>query len=418
MPRHVCIIGAGISGLTAAWQIQQLEPDAEVSIFESANRVGGLIRTQLEPTLLELGPRGVRPKGSGLATLALIEELGLQDQVVCANAAAEERYLWLNSRLQKLPHSVGEAFCSPLTRRHLFTLAKECLAPAEQASDISLYDLIEKRFSKAVCERFLDPFVSGVFAGDARKLSARSAFPVIWEASKKGSILRNMKGSVPQTAWAKSLQKTALLSFKQGMQQLTDTIATKLRAQIYLNTHVQSFTADSVTLSDGAVHKADLVIAAHRAPFCEHVSIYVVSMMWKNVASPLPAFGYLVPSSEKEEVLGCVLDSVVFPEQGRKGELRLSVMIKNPSRDVIAIAQDAVKKHLGLVGPCDFVQATFWKDAIAQYPVGFYAEQQRRAKDSILWLGASLYGCAVNDCIQEARSRVEHRLQVPVLATV
>src|SRR5262245_13844398 len=100
MPRHVVILGAGISGLSCAWHLKkQYKNDIHITLLEKSGRVGGLIRTvHSNGFLFEQGPHSCRGDG-GEATLQLLEELGLQDQIIYANPESNARYVYHNNML-------------------------------------------------------------------------------------------------------------------------------------------------------------------------------------------------------------------------------------------------------------------------------------------------------------------------------
>src|ERR1700733_4667132 len=116
MKRYI-ILGAGISGLSLAWFLKRrFENRANIIILEKEDRAGGWIQTvQQDGFVFEQGPRGCRPKGiTGTETLRLIEELGLQKEVVFANPAAHLRYLLIRKKLRALPLGVFSFLTFPL----------------------------------------------------------------------------------------------------------------------------------------------------------------------------------------------------------------------------------------------------------------------------------------------------------------
>src|SRR5437762_1101962 len=98
MPRHVVILGAGISGLSSAWYLKrQHGREIDITIIEKSSRCGGWIQTiDQDGFLFEQGPRSCRPSGSGIYTLQLIEELGIQKEVIVADQDSKLRYIYTN----------------------------------------------------------------------------------------------------------------------------------------------------------------------------------------------------------------------------------------------------------------------------------------------------------------------------------
>src|SRR5262245_52968671 len=113
MPR-VVIVGAGISGLSLAYRLQRLRPDAAITVLEAADRIGGTIWTERrDGFVVEWGPNGFL---DGKPTTAqLSSDLGLGPQMIAASdASRKHRYLLLGNQLQSLPGSLRAFACSPL----------------------------------------------------------------------------------------------------------------------------------------------------------------------------------------------------------------------------------------------------------------------------------------------------------------
>ena len=153
----------------------------------------------------------------------------------------------------------------------------------------------------------------------------------------------------------------------------------------------------------------------------EFVSMGVVLMGFeKNVFSG-GGFGYLVPSSEKEKILGVVYDSIAFPSQNnqtRKEETRLSIMCGGAHHPWICrisetelqeIAQDAVRRHLGITAAPGFARALLLRDCIPQYHVGFddtvrqIEQEAARLLPQLRLGGNSFYGVGVADSVSQSR---------------
>src|SRR5437868_2541514 len=113
MPK-VVIIGAGISGLSLAYRLQQALPDADITVLEHSSRPGGTIWTEERDGFrIEIGPNGFLDTKP--STVQLCEDLGLGGRLVAASEeSARNRYLFLDGRLEPLPNSLGSFLRSPL----------------------------------------------------------------------------------------------------------------------------------------------------------------------------------------------------------------------------------------------------------------------------------------------------------------
>lgn len=443
MPKHVLIIGAGITGLAHAWALKRRHgDDVKVTIVEASDRVGGWIQTvEKDGFLFEQGPRSCRTRGAGAATLQLIEELGLQEQVIVADPAASFRYLYTQGSLQRLPSSLLEFLCSPLTRGLIPLLLKEWLIPKSTLPDESVYAFFARRLSPKAVETFVDPLISGIFAGDPQQLSMAACFPALYRREQEyGSLTRGMlfgKRTKPiETPFVKSVSRSPIFSLKGGMETLVNELARQLDGDIRLSTPVVSLQSEqdgmAVLLANGEKIFADQVVSTvsfpvlgklmpKLAPLCQslpYANVGVVSLGFYHPVLKQKGFGYLIPSKEKEEILGCVWDSCVFPQQNQsQEETRLTVMLGGIRRpelgllsdsEMLSKAKTALSQHLGIDAAPDAVAIKRTRDAIPQYPIGHRATvtalrtQVSQLYPALTLMGSSFDGPAVNDCVANA----------------
>ena len=270
MPR-VAIIGAGIAGLALAHRLVTDAPGLDVVVLEQSDRAGGLVRTeQVDGFLCEWGPNGFLDNAP--ATLALVDETGLTPDLVQSRDAARRRFLFHHGRLQAVPSSPG-AF---VTSRLLPVSAKlrilmEPFAGRPSVDDESVHAFAVRRLGRSVAEVFADPIVSGVFAGDARQLSLRAAFPRIWALEHEhGGLLRGMLARRrTREGTTRPAGPGRLVTLRDGMEQLPAAIASTLGSRLRLRSPVavitQGAAGDSrwrVGLAGGEVLEARDVILA------------------------------------------------------------------------------------------------------------------------------------------------------------
>lgn len=446
---HVVILGAGISGLALAWYLKKKHQDRiHLTLVEKTSRAGGWIRTtQQQGFLFEEGPRSCRTKGAGIATLELIEELGLENEVIPASPEANKRYLYADKQLQCLPQGMISLLFSPLMRGILPTLWKEwCQAPGK-CEDESIYDFFARRFSAKIAEQFIDPMVSGIYAGDIRQLSMRSCFSHLhhWEQEygslTKGMLFDRSSFKVIHSPFVQAMKSTPIFSFKQGMETLVNTLSKKLHEHLQFNTAATALKIlpdhIEVVLADGQRLQAQRVFLALPAeatisllknsfpsmnaslPEISATSVAVVNLGWSEPVLKYSGFGYLIPSSEQEKILGVVWDSSVFPQQNSSKEhTRLTVMMGGAhhpemtdlSRSTLQQdAQNAIKQHLKIDAPPQAIHVHVAKQAIPQYLLGHslrlkQLEENLASLSSRITLhGSAWYGVAVNDCILRAK---------------
>ncbi len=346
----VLILGGGITGLSAAWALQKQHPTAAITLLEKADRLGGWIRTSTDGGFFfEKGPRTFQ-KHRSPHLLALIEELGLE--TIRSNPAAQKRYILHKGKL-RTPTSFLPLFLPYLIREFF-------IAPSKR-EDESIYDFAARRFSPKIAETLFDPLTLGIYAGDIRKLSIRACFPALrrWEQEQ---------GSVVKGFFAASKKSGGLFTLKGGMETLIHALAERLCMEVVFNCSVEATSVHEVR-AGGKTWMADLVINALPLPLPAR-SLWVVNLAFEGDVLPKKGFGYLVPTQEKESVLGVVFDSAIFPEQNRGQETRLTAMVRAETERPLEAALSALERHLGLCHKPVYVSAFFAQNAIPQMEVG------------------------------------------------
>lgn len=401
--KSIAILGAGITGLSAAHRLTRL--GHRVRLFESSTRVGGAIRTERTPEgwLIEAGPNSLLAADPALN--ALFAELGLTESVLQAAPAAKHRYIVRRGRPVPVPLSPPALLSSPLlSLRAKYRIFAELLTrPKIRTTDLSLADFIHTHLGREIVDYLLNPFVSGMYAGNAQKLSARYAFPQLWELERKhGSLLRGMAAS------RKKKTPSRIVSFRGGLQVLPDAIAAVLPAgTLALEAQIEALVPGekwSVVWRDAAgeprTETFDAVITALPAsalaqlrfntlgerPLAalatmEHPPVASLFLGYRReqVAHALDGFGMLIPAVELRTTLGVIFSSTLFPGRAPEGHVALTVMLggarepefaRLPADQLYAAVERDLRELLGVNGPPVFQKATHWPRAIPQYNLG------------------------------------------------
>lgn len=188
------VIGAGISGLTAAAEVFRREPGATVTVLEGSDRVGGKLRRgQVAGLPVDVGAEATlvrRPEA-----VDLVAELGLARQIRHPTAAPAQ--VWSRGRLHRLPRrTLMGVPAAPAELAGLLTDDEVGRALAERrapvaAADVSVGELVSARLGPAVTQRLVEPLLGGVYAGQADLISARAALPALLEAARVGERLQD-----------------------------------------------------------------------------------------------------------------------------------------------------------------------------------------------------------------------------------
>jgi len=409
--KRVAIIGGGISGLTALHYLKQRFPrDVEVTLFEREPAVGGTIRTLSgHGCLFETGPNGFM--GDQPSTLQLIEELGLTGELVEADATAQRRYIQAGGKLHPLPVKPGRLLkTSLLSAADKWAMVKGVFKN-NISTDQSIYEYVARRFSPNVAEYLADPFITGIYAGDIKRLHLASVFPKLGKRDKKRG-----KG------------QKRMFSFKRGMGQLIETLQARHQPHIRTATEVVSLDdikADAVIVAVPAYAAGKIVAGSNPslAALLEEVPYAPVAVAGLVFAADafrqMPdGFGYLVPSKEGKDILGVLIESNVYPGRGAPGQVMLRVMLggrRHPAvvndspENILAKAIKEIDSVYGL--KADPVQ-TFvksWPRGIPQYELGYprlrenIAEELRKTPHVHLCANY-LDGISFNDCVNNAKS--------------
>lgn len=414
--KQIIILGAGISGLSLGWFLKQRFGDAiDITLIEKEKRVGGWIHSSThDGFLFEEGPRAFRTKGKGKATLQLIQQLGLESELIPASPQSKRRYLYLNGKLCTLP---GISFLWHLCK----AIWREKRAYPDAVEEETIDHFFRRRFGHAFTDSAVDALVSGIYAGDSRLLSMKSCFPLIHQMDQQhGSLFRALwhrKKIKPNTdPFIYKMQNHSLLTFKNGMESLTQAIYNQLDAAFLLGEEVVSLRSNGEVVLRERVLQGDVLISAlpahalvrlipeesellERIPY---VSLKVVNIGYKNLSLPKQGFGYLVPRREGEKILGCVWNSSVFPQHVPERGAGVTVMMR--SEYGVEVALESLQRHLGIVAKPDVLDVKEVRRAIPQYLVG-HEECVNELRQRVPWLhllGAAFGGVGVNDCIDSA----------------
>lgn len=413
--KTIAVLGAGVTGLVAAHRLVQLGHG--VRIFEQSDRAGGAVKTERsDGWLIEAGPNSLLTGEPALASL--LDELGLTSQAIPANEQARNRYIVRDGRLFPAPLSPKAFLTSPLfSPLAKLQIASEVLTRRRvRTSDTSLAEFVRAHFGSEFVEYALTPFVNGVYAGNAERLSARYAFPKFWQLEQShGSLIRGQSAQA-RARRSRGESPPAIFSFREGLQTLTDTLVRRLPADciayraaldaitpgekwnVVWNqsaaTHTQAFDAIVVALPAHALARLRTGALGERPLAAldgvEHapVSSLFLGFRREQVRHPLDGFGVLVPAPERKSILGVLFSSTLFPQRAPHGHVALTVMIGGsrqselaslPTGELLARILPDVSTLLGVRGDPEFMRHTFWPRAIPQYNLGY--EQHLAAMD-------------------------------------
>jgi oxygen-dependent protoporphyrinogen oxidase len=456
----VGFVGAGISGLTLAFRLQQSLPDAEVVVLDQAARPGGTIQTLArDGFVVEAGPNGFPDNNP--ATLELAADLGLTDRLISASeAAGRNRYLLLDGRLRLVPNSLSSFLRSDLLSwvAKLRLLTERFRPRRRENGDESIDAFARRRVGDEVARTFVDAFVTGILAGDPKLLSAPACFSrlVRWEHDH-GSVTRGM-------AVARRERKTRqpglarragqMWSFQGGLGTLAVALAARLRRPLIQGVHVtrlrregmawqldvdpgqarsasegqslagaSGLEVDAVVLTCPAYRQAEIVAELDRelaeklaGIAYNRVAVVALGFRRQDVPHPLEGFGYLSPQRQRRDVLGVQWCSSIFPDRAPPGTILLRAMcggwhrgevVDWPEERLLGAVRTELATSLGVRVAPVFHEIVRWPRAIPQYHLGHLERvawiEERLGRHPGLFLGGNAFrGVAINDCVEQA----------------
>jgi len=445
MNKKFAILGAGISGLTSAFWLKKNNFD--FVILEKENQVGGSMQTiRKDGFQIDFGPN------SGLETTPLIrqivDEIGFSDQMVYASESSNKRFILRNNQLHELPTSPVAFISTKLfsTKAKLRLFAEPFIGKSADGYYQSMSEFVSRRLGQEFLDYAIDPFVSGVFAGDPSKLSVKSAFPKLYRLEEVyGGLIKGMiKGAKERKQRAEqSKQNAKMFSFINGMQSFANAIADTMKENILLNANVQKIEkyneqwkiiyplnneskeiiVDKV-VSTIPVYAAEKLFTPIDKEFQSHANeiyyppVMVLYLGYKKaqVETPLDGFGFLIPSKEKKNFLGAIWSSSIFPNRCDDdkaaftlfvGGARAPHLFEMEKQKLIEIVIKEFQDVMKINGEPIIVEHKFWNKAIPQYNIGYiehenYFDKFEKDNPGIILSGNYRGGISVGDCIKNS----------------
>ncbi len=396
----ILIVGGGITGLSAAWEIQCSRPDLSYCLLEASNFwggkvVSGLIDAEGKKFLVDGGPDTLVTRKP--ETWALTEELGLVGQVTSPASETKNIFVLDGGRVFPIPLSPVLFFSTPLlTWKGRLRLMAEPFQPARRDNDDeSLADFVTRRLGKEALEKFIGPVLGGIYNTDPNQQSIMVASPVMREMEREsGSLIRATLGRM--TRRKEATKKPRFINYKKGMQQLPNEIAAHLKGDLILNAQVVRIErcADgyAAILASGQRLEASTLVLATLANVSSsllsevapetsarlgqigHENSGTISLVYRE--SDLPAKpvvnGLMIPRREKRAIDAMTITSRKMPERSHPGFTLLRVFFGGSLPEIVnytdeKLIQTVTAELRDLLG----IQAAPLAHAIFRWEAGF-----------------------------------------------
>lgn len=428
------ILGAGISGLATAYYLQK--EGYSSTVYEQSESIGGAIKTnQTDNWLVDEGPNTLMVKSPQM--WALLNELNLSSKVAEANNCAKRRYIVKDRQPVPLPHSFTDFLTTTLiSGKAKLHLLKEPFINASEATDESIATFIRRRLGREPLDYGFNPAVSGIYAGDPKKLSIKHTFPRLWRMEQQqGSLL---KGLIRKDTPANK-SKRSLISFTGGNQLLPKALANQLNNPVQTSTTVKEARYKNgqwnTTVENGhqpvqTHHK--LIISTLPAyelagifgpdfstlSTIDYAPISIAALGYRDeqIQHPLDGFGMLVPAAENMNLLGALFSSTLFCKRAPRDHQLCTCFIGGTRSPELAaihlselkkIAHSELKSLLHITGQPVYSHLKCWPQGIPQYRVGYDRILENITKleneyNGLLLEGNFKNGISVSDCILSA----------------
>ncbi|MBS0664709.1 MAG: protoporphyrinogen oxidase [Verrucomicrobia bacterium] len=438
----LAVIGAGITGLTAAWHLQRA--GRPVVVFEAAPGPGGVVASIHDGEWLwESGPNTMLEGTAEVA--AFIDAVGLGSRRIYAGDQAKNRYIVRDGRLVAMPTSPVGFVTTPMFSlgAKLGLLGEPWRPRAPADAEESVADFVVRRLGREFLDYAVNPFVGGVYAGDPRRLSVRHGFPKLFNLEQEhGSLIR---GALKRRNTSGG-PKGRIFSFPDGLVELPRALAASLGPAVRFGTRVSTirhadgaweirsagdataraerFAGVLCALPADALAKVrfENVPGAERLPELAEIEHPAVTSVFTghrraDVAHPLDGFGLLMPEVERRRVLGVLFSSSLFPGRAPAGHVALTTFVGGVRAPQLALLDDEailrlvreeLSALLGVRGEPAFVHLQRWPRAIPQYTLGYgrfkkiFADVEA-GSPGLRFGGNARDGISLANCIESGR---------------
>ena len=451
---QVVVVGGGISGLAAAWELSQRVPDARIRVLDASDRPGGKLRLEtVAGTRIDVGAESMlarRPEAVGL-----VEEIGAA--ALLTHPETTTAAVWSRGALHPLPKGTlmgipgdPQAALGLLSPGEVDRACDETPWPGGMVhADVSVGEYVSARLGTAVVDRLVEPLLGGVYAGHAGRLSLEACVPVLFEVARSGGSLTGAARAAARAAAANTspvfaglvggmgrlpeLLVAALAD--RGVEIRSGTIARELHRRSRGGWTVvtgprpapELLDADAVVLAVPAAPTSRLLrdlapVAAAELAGIDYASMAIVTLaVARDGLGGLPGSGFLVPpvdgrgikastfSSNKWAWVASASEDAFFlrASVGRAGE---EADLQRPDSDLVALAVDEVGQALGRpLTPLLDAHVQRWGGGLPQYAVG-HRSRIARVRAAVADLpglelaGAAYDGVGIPACIGSGRA--------------
>ena len=463
--RRVAIIGGGISGLSAALQLQELDPALQWQLFESSDRLGGVLQTETrDGYLIEHSADMFTTQEPG--AVQLCEQLGMTSQLIPTDDRFRRAFVVGEGRLHPVPlgfsllqpQRLGSIVSTPLLSwRGKARMLAEYFQPAKRGTeDESLAQFATRRFGQEAFERLIQPLVGGIYTADPESLSMQATLArfLAMEREHGGLIRATLAGRRRRDPRAKVERQASgaryalFMTPRYGLSSLIAQIERQLSpTSVRTGCRVESLSRDTdgswrleiqsqsaatreTELFDGLIlatpasHAARLLgdVEPHLASDLKSIplagaAIVIAGFRRDQIRHPLDGFGLVVPMREQRKILSASFASIKFPERAPDGEVLMRIFVGGACQPELLEYSDSqieqfalqdLAELLGVRGEPRFAFVRRWHGTMPQYHIGHVErvqniERRVEAIANLQLAGNAYHGVGIPFCIRSGQ---------------
>ena len=424
------ILGAGISGLTLGHYLNKRDKD--FLIFESSKYIGGNISTKNKKGFIcENGPNTVLINNKSVQDL--ISDLKIKNDIIYPNDNNKKRFLIRKGKLIEIPQSLAQFIMSNILSLTAKIRIFFEIFIKKSDSNLSVYDFFSRRFGKEFHDILIEPFLTGVYAGNTRKMSIKYVLKKIWEAEQNyGSVILGFMKRESRNISPKSF------NFKNGLSDLTNALQHKIKDKIRFTSKITSISKIGnlyeITVNNDIKYRCSKLISTIPAYALSEIifdkklsqnlkkiyycPIYVLHLgiEKQKIKDDISGFGVLTKPSDNKSFLGIIFNSRIFPHVAPSEKDLITVMVGGTRQEELLktdkdllfnkIISD-IRKLISYDGQIIMKHDFLWEKGIPQYGLehDFITNEiknfENKNKDLHI-LGNYVNGISVSDCIEKA----------------
>ena len=424
------ILGAGISGLTLGHYLNKRDKD--FLIFESSKYIGGNISTKNKKGFIcENGPNTVLINNKSVQDL--ISDLKIKNDIIYPNDNNKKRFLIRKGKLIEIPQSLAQFIMSNILSLTAKIRIFFEIFIKKSDSNLSVYDFFSRRFGKEFHDILIEPFLTGVYAGNTRKMSIKYVLKKIWEAEQNyGSVILGFMKRESRNISPKSF------NFKNGLSDLTNALQHKIKDKIRFTSKITSISKIGnlyeITVNNDIKYRCSKLISTIPAYALSDIifdkklsqnlkkiyycPIYVLHLgiEKQKIKNDISGFGVLTKPSDNKSFLGIIFNSRIFPHVAPSEMDLMTVMVGGTRQEELLktdkdllfdkIISD-IRKLISYDGQIIMKHDFLWEKGIPQYGLehDYITNEIKNFEDKnkdLHILGNYVNGISVSDCIEKA----------------